>query len=139
VEAAEFVGRDFAKAVRELIKTWPDGAIEDFTYNWTGPQKASLTKNLPKLRAKLDALTPPQPSSRASDWANAAADAQDALDRLIELQSQFEDWRSNLPDNLQDRPTAEKLDAVCDLDLQSALDAVNEAAGVELPMGFGRD
>ncbi len=33
----------------------------------------------------------------------------------------------------------EKLQAVTDLDIESAVDLANEADGVELPLGFGRD
>ena len=139
--AAEYDGRNFAEEVRDLNRDWTDREIEDFTEFWTGPQKGSLTRTLPKLREKLDALTPPQRRSRAQSWEDAAGAAVSAIEELIEHQSEFAEWRSNLdnaPYSLQEGPVVEKLDVVGGLDLDSALEAVNEAADVELPLGFGR-
>jgi hypothetical protein len=88
------------------------------------------------------------------------AQAQEALDRAIEardealaafeelkaIQDEYQDWKDNLPDSLQSSATAEKLDAVCDLDLEPSGDdldglqeAISEADSAELPLGFGRD
>jgi hypothetical protein len=80
-----------------------------------------------------------QPTSRPAQWLAAATAAVEALQVLQELQSEYEDWRSTLPENLQGSALAEKLDAVCDLDIASALSAAEEAEGLELPLGFGRD
>lgn len=77
--------------------------------------------------------------SRATRWAEAAGDAVDALQRLRDLQSEYEDWKDNLPENLQGSTLGEKLEAVCDLDLDGALDTATEAEGLDLPLGFGRD
>jgi hypothetical protein len=81
----------------------------------------------------------PKKQSRADRWAAAASEASDAISRLVELQSEYQEWRDGLPENLENSPTAEKLDAVCDLDLQGASDTLDEAAECELPLGFGRD
>lgn len=77
--------------------------------------------------------------SRASQWGDAVERASSAIQELLELQSEFQDWRENLPENLAASPVAEKLDAVVEIDLQSALDAINEAGDADLPLGFGRD
>jgi len=77
--------------------------------------------------------------SRTQRWSEAADKAESALQELVDMQGEFEEWRGNLPENLQQSALGEKLDAVCDLDLQSALDAAQEANGIELPQGFGRD
>ncbi len=63
----------------------------------------------------------------------------EALEELLELKAEFEEWRDNLPENVQGSITAEKLDAVCDIDLEQRSSIAREAEGVELPLGFGRD
>lgn len=86
--------------------------------------------------------------SRATRWAAAVEDARAAYDEmdsafeiLRELQSEYEEWRDNLPESLQSSAVGEKLDAVCDLDLdiESILDVIEECDLVEMPQGFGRD
>lgn len=88
--------------------------------------------------------------SRPQQWGDAIAEAQEhieplqaALESLNELRSEYEEWRDNLPENLEDSPVAEKLDAVLELDFENLVDEVqerlNEAESVELPLGFGRD
>jgi hypothetical protein len=103
------------------------------------PAKAST---VPGKRARL---------TRAQRWADAANKAQlaksdldEALSVLVELHQEFEDWRDNLPENLQSSPLGEKLDAVCDLDIDrdgimDLLDVLDEAESLDLPLGFGRD
>ena len=77
--------------------------------------------------------------SRASRWSDACNDASDAIGRLKELQEEYSDWKDNLPENLLASPVGEKLEAVCDLDLDGAESTIGEAEGLDLPMGFGRD
>ncbi len=77
--------------------------------------------------------------SRAARWVDAASAAEQALQTLVDLQQEFQEWRDNLPENLAAWPVGERLDAVVDLDLQGALDTVSEASGLDLPQGFGRD
>lgn len=67
---------------------------------------------------------PKENRSRVQRWA-------DAVEELCELQSAYQEWLDNLPENLQDSVVAEKLEAVCDLDL--------DELDIELPLGFGRD
>lgn len=85
-------------------------------------------------------------TSRPARWAAAVTKAQaaqaeleSALEELRDLQSEYQEWRDNLPDNLQSSTLTEKLDAVCDLDLDVQLDVLDEAEGLDLPMGFGKD
>lgn len=102
--------------------------------------------------------------SRPARWAEAVGNAIAALDEmgdlvskfeeacseLTELKSEYEDWQGNLPENLQSSALGEKLQAICDLDfesqaetLTSAVDdvrgVIDEAEGMDLPQGFGRD
>jgi hypothetical protein len=77
--------------------------------------------------------------SRPARWADACDRARSAIEELIDLQSEYQEWLDTLPENLQDGATAEKLTEVADLDLESARDAIDEATSVDLPRGFGRD
>jgi len=62
--------------------------------------------------------------SRPQRWAAA-------LDELRTLQEEYQEWLDNLPEALAHSATAEKLQAITELDL--------EELDVELPRGFGRD
>ncbi len=89
--------------------------------------------------------------SRVDRWASACnkailarSDLDDALEVLADLRGEFEEWRDAMPDNLHGSPVYEKLDAVCDLDIDrdavmEGLDFLDEADGMDLPLGFGRD
>jgi len=63
--------------------------------------------------------------TRLQRWADAVA-------TLRALQGEYQDWLDNLPESLQDSALAEKLQAVCEPDLDALED-------VELPLGFGHD
>lgn len=107
----------------------------------------SKTKNAKPAKAP----SKPKRLSRAARWADAVNSAQlaksdldDAIAELVDLKTEFEEWRDNLPENLQGSALGEKLDAVCDLDIDrdtimDALDFLDEAEGLDLPLGFGRD
>jgi hypothetical protein len=55
-----------------------------------------------------------------------------AVQELLALQEEYQEWLDNLPESLEGTALAEKLQAVCELDLE-------EIADIELPLGFGRD
>jgi len=91
-----------------------------------------------------------RPPSRAARWSEAAQRAQNAwneleaaMNDLLEVQQEYQDWKDNLPENLQQSALGEKLDAVCDLQLDPAdheiQNVIDEAANIDLPQGFGRD
>lgn len=77
--------------------------------------------------------------SRPKKWIDAASRAVAALEELEAIRAEYEEWRDNLPENLQGGALADKLNEVADLDIQSALDTAQEAEGADLPLGFGRD
>lgn len=77
--------------------------------------------------------------TRSDRWNLAAGEAESGLASLLDVQQEYQDWLDNLPENLQNSALGEKLQAVCDLDIQGALDTINEAQGLDLPLGFGRD
>ena len=51
---------------------------------------------------------------------------------LLDLQGEYQAWLDNLPDALQESALAQKLEAICELDLA-------ELESVEPPRGYGRD
>ena len=51
---------------------------------------------------------------------------------LLDLQEEYQAWLDNLPDAFQESALAQKLEAICELDL-------DELASVEPPRGYGRD
>lgn len=77
--------------------------------------------------------------SRAKRWEKACVEASDAISRLQELRDEYQDWRDNIPENLDTSPVAEKLDAILDLALDDVADILDEAAVIDHPLGFGRD
>jgi hypothetical protein len=102
--------------------------------------------------------------SRPKRWEEACAEARDAyssvqaaaddlataLGDLKDVQSEYEDWRDNLPENMSESATAEKLDAILEIDIESFVDdpmsnlgdiddILSVAEGMDLPLGFGRD
>lgn len=98
------------------------------------PIPAVVAPTVPVARAKKQ-----KPPSRRARWEDAAGRAVAALEELEEMRGEFESWRDNLPENLQQSALGEKLDTVADLDISTALETAQEAEGADLPMGFGRD
>lgn len=105
-----------------------------------------------------------KPKSRSKRWMDAAGEARAALDEvnsaiakfeeatgeLRSVQEEYQEWLENLPENLQQSPSGEKLQAISELDIESLAESltsavseaegvIDEAEGIDLPMGFGRD
>jgi len=92
---------------------------------------------------------------------DARQDAVDALEELKEIQEEYQDWYDNMPYQLQDGPTGEKLSEVTNIDLDWEPDVdmtapevpdlsfeldlddlesvIDEAENADLPRGFGKD
>src|SRR5947209_8258217 len=83
--------------------------------------RAARAAGMPAIRTRR----PADHRSRARRWRDAVAE-------LMALQAQYAAWLETLPANLQDGPTAEALQRICDLDL-------GELQATEPPRGFGRD
>ena len=69
---------------------------------------------------------------RPKDRRSKARRWSDAVQELVDLQSEYQAWMDSLPENLRSSAVAEQLEAICDLDLDSLQE-------VEPPRGFGRD
>jgi hypothetical protein len=79
-----------------------------------------------------------RPQISSSDPRNGRQ--REALQELLEVRQDYQEWQDSLPENLQATPTtAERLQGVCDIDIERALELVEEAEMIELPQGFGRD
>jgi hypothetical protein len=96
--------------------------------------KAEVTALKRKIAGKL----PPR-ESRAAAWSRLTSEATDAINQLIEYQSEFEEAEGAQPEGLQDGPFAQKCEAIREIDLASALETLQEAENAEIPLGFGRD
>lgn len=83
--------------------------------------RAARTGRTPLIRTPH----PAEQRSRARRWYDAVAE-------LAALQALYANWLEALPENLHASPTAEALQAICDLDLA-------EIQGISPPRGFGRD
>ena len=77
--------------------------------------------------------------SKPKRWANAVEAADAAMEELKDIQSEYQDWRDNMPENLESSPLVEKLDVVCEIDFDSIQYDIQEAGDADLPLGFGRD
>lgn len=77
--------------------------------------------------------------SRPDRWASAIAKMREGLSELETLKEEYQDWQDNLPESTQDGATADKLQAVADIDLDQISEALDECESAELPRGFGRD
>lgn len=87
--------------------------------------------------------------SRPKRWAKAVeaarhafSDVEAAFSDLRDIQEEYQEWRDNIPENLEDSPVVEKLDTVVDIDLEMDSwieDTLDEVDNLELPRGFGRD
>ena len=68
---------------------------------------------------------PARPLSRPQRWSTAVA-------TLVAVQEECRGWLDNLPANFESSRLADKLQAICELDLE-------ELQGIEPPRGYGRD
>ena len=75
--------------------------------------------------ARVRYRAPKDRRSKAQRWS-------DAVQELVDLQAEYQAWLDSLPENLESSAVAERLEAICDLDVDSLQD-------VEPPRGFGRD
>lgn len=95
-----------------------------------------------KAEAEIkEALAPKKvkPESAPARWARLVGVAKDALQELEEMRSDYGDKFDNMNEGLQASAYGQKCQAMQDLDLQSAIDALDEAESTDLPLGFGRD
>jgi hypothetical protein len=79
-----------------------------------------------KQRQAHHAASPaPRVLPRPQRWAAAVA-------MLVALQDEYRAWLERLPESLEGSPTAEKLQAITEIDL-------DELLAIDPPRGYGRD
>ena len=79
-----------------------------------------------KQRQARHAASPaPRVLPRPQRWAAAVA-------TLVALQDEYRAWLDRLPESLEGSPTAEKLQAITEIDL-------DELLAIDPPRGYGRD
>ena len=93
--------------------------------------------NAERQRRYRERLKAGQPLSRVryrapKDRRSKAQRWSDAVQELVDLQAEYQAWLDGLPENLESSAVAERLEAICDLDVDSLQD-------LEPPRGFGRD
>lgn len=77
--------------------------------------------------------------SKADRWERLASAAVDALTEMEEMRQEWSDTYENMNEGLQQTPYGQKLEAMSNLDLESAKDTAEEAQSLDVPLGFGRD
>ena len=77
--------------------------------------------------------------SKPKRWQRLMDELRSVCEELFEMRDEYEEWRDNLPENLDGSVVAEKLDAVLDLPFDEVEAALNEMESADLPLGFGRD
>ena len=85
-----------------------------------------------RYRARRKAQQPRAQYYRPHDRRSRPQRWQDAVRTLLDFQDEYQAWLDNLPDALQESALAQKLEAICGLDLA-------ELESVEPPRGYGRD
>jgi hypothetical protein len=95
-----------------------------------GPRPMTAAERQARRRAKLPQHTPaaalaPRCPPRPQRWATAVA-------ALVILQDEYRAWLDTLPEGLEASRTAEKLQAITELDLEELL-------AIDPPRGYGRD
>ena len=98
-----------------------------------GEQALSNAERQARYRARH--MASPSPAARPRHPADRRSRPQrwrDAVGELLSLQATYADWLAALPDSLQGSCIADALEAIVELDL-------TDLAGVELPLGYGRD
>ncbi len=128
-----------AQRYMQVASRWDDlqqksRTVRDLTMQ--GAIRALCVAPTKKTRRRKSTTKAP---ARTQRWASAIQLALDALRDLAEMQQEFQTWLDGLPENLAASAVADKLQMVVDLDLQAALDIINEAQNADLPLGFGRD
>lgn len=85
-----------------------------------------------RYRARRKTQRPQARFRKAPDRRSRPQRWRAAVRSLLDLQEEYQAWLDNLPDAFQESVLAQKLEAICELDL-------DELASVEPPRGYGRD
>ncbi len=98
-----------------------------------GDHALSNAERQARYRARL--ARPPAPAPHPAHSANRRSRPhrwRDAVAELLALQTEYTEWLEALPESLRDSNTADALEAITNLDLDTLAD-------IEPPKGYGRD
>lgn len=87
-----------------------------------------------RLRNRQKAGKKPVHYKRPQDRRSRPQQWDDAIQTLLDCLDAYQNWRDNLPPNLEDSAIAQHLDAILEL-----RELVEQLHGTDLPRGFGRD
>ena len=102
----------------------------------TPAERSAAYRERRKAAAAASPIKPPVVVRyrRPADRRSKPAKWQDAVDTLLDVLDDYQQWRDNLPPSLADSAIADRLDEALAL-----RDLVDQLATAELPKGFGRD
>lgn len=146
------------------IRTAADAVFDRYVAEARAEGWTNYDRNAGTAPVKPKRVKRVRPKSRPARWADAAGEAasalseiEDALTRfsgamedLRAVQEEYEGWKDSLNEGAAAGPMGEKLNAVCELEIESKAEAiesainearevVDEAEGIDLPRGFGKD
>src|SRR5262252_184718 len=84
-------------------------------------------KEKPKSRSRRWQEAASDALGALSDIQSALADFESAASELRAVQEEYEEWKDNLPENLASSALGEKLEEVCNLDIENAADSLRSA------------
>lgn len=98
---------------------------------YSGNMALSNAERQKRYRERRKEQQPAVRYRRAKDRRSRPQRWSDALNELRQLQEEYRECLENLPENLEGSVLHEKLEAICELDI--------DELDIELPLGFGRD
>lgn len=66
-------------------------------------------------------------------WDESVQKATDAIQALIDVQEECQEKLDAMSEKAQEGESGQKLDCICDLDLQGAMDTLSDASTCEIP------
>ena len=110
----------------------PQGMAHRYVTDYNSIMGLSNAERQRRFRERREDGQPRIHYRRPQDRRSRPQRWRDAVQTLVDLQAEYQDWLDNLPDNLQASTLAERLEAICGYDL-------SDLEALELPRGFGRD
>lgn len=83
--------------------------------------------------SKTERKTNNMAKSKQEQWQDACSEAEAAVQKLLDLQADCQEKYDAMSEKQLEGDKAEALSSICDLDLQGAMDTIQEAAGLNLP------
>lgn len=110
--------------------------------NFVGPTPASNPPGSPLVHYEGEALKRQPKAKRESNpqrWSRLVSLAKGALEELEDMRSDYGDKFDAMNEGLKASAYGQRCERMQELDLQSAIETLEEAEGAEVPLGFGRD